>query len=67
MPYSKITMAGNRLEVLNFSMFASARNSIRMLGTFNQHLPVVLPNNNWHQSKPTSIHNTGRSGWVKWS
>ncbi len=27
----------------------------RMLGTFNQHLPVILSNNYWHQSKPTSL------------
>ncbi len=23
-----------------------------MLGTFNQHLPMILSNNYWHQSKP---------------
>ncbi len=28
----------------------------RMLGTFNQHLPMFLSNNYWHQSKPTSLH-----------
>ncbi len=31
----------------------------RMLGTFNQHLPMILSNNYWHQSRPTSLHDTG--------
>ncbi len=31
----------------------------RMLGTFNQHLPMILSNNYLHQSKPTSLHDTG--------
>ncbi len=31
----------------------------RMLGTFNQHLPIILSNNYWHQSKPTSLPDTG--------
>ena len=30
----------------------------RMLGTFNQHMPMILSNNYWHQSKPTSLHDT---------
>ncbi len=28
---------------------------VRMLGTFNQHLPMILSNNYWCQSKPTSL------------
>ena len=33
--------------------------SSRMLGTFNQYLPMILSNNYWHQSKPTSLHDIG--------
>ncbi len=29
-----------------------------MLDTFNQHLPMIFSNNYWHQSKPTSLHDT---------
>ncbi len=32
--------------------------SKRMLGTFNQHLPMILSNNYWCQSKPTSLLGT---------
>ncbi len=30
-----------------------------LLGTVNQHRPMILPNNYWHQSKPTSLHDIG--------
>ncbi len=33
--------------------------ALRILGTFNQHLPTILSNNYWWQSKPTSFHETG--------
>ena len=33
--------------------------SMLMLGTFNQHLLMILSNNCWYQSKPTSLHDTG--------
>ncbi len=29
-----------------------------MLGTFNQHLPMILFNNYWYWSKLTSLHDT---------
>ncbi len=32
---------------------------IRMLGTFNQHVPIILSNNYWCQSKPRSLLDTG--------
>ncbi len=31
---------------------------LRMLGTFNQHLPMIHSNNYWCQSKPTSFPST---------
>ena len=34
----------------------------RMLGNFNQHLPIILSNNYWCQRKPTSLHDTGMGG-----
>ncbi len=37
----------------------------RMLGTFNQHLPLILSNNYWCQSKPTSLPDTSM-GVVPW-
>ena len=49
--------------------------SQRMMGTFNWHMPMILFNNYWYQSKPTSLHDTGMgksvhcwlsSGCVKW-
>ncbi len=33
-------------------------NLIRMLGTFNQHLLMILYINYWCLSKPTSLHDT---------
>ena len=30
-----------------------------MLGAFNQHLSMILSNNYWCQSKPTSLLDTG--------
>ncbi len=33
--------------------------SVRMLGTFNQHLPIVLSKNVCSQRKPTSLLDTG--------
>ncbi len=32
---------------------------LRMFGTFNQHLPMILSNSYWCQSKPTSLPDTG--------
>ena len=37
----------------------------RMLGTFNQHLPMILSNNYWDQSKPTSLHDMPSYDCVK--
>ena len=34
--------------------------SIRMLGTFSQHLPMILSNTYWLQSNPTSLHDTSK-------
>ncbi len=34
----------------------------RMLGTFNQHLPMILSHNYWCQRKPTSLVDTGMDG-----
>ncbi len=34
----------------------------RMLGTFNQHLPMILFDNYYSQRKPTSLPNTDMGG-----
>ena len=34
----------------------------RMLGTFNQHLPMIISHNYWCQRKPTSLPDTGMDG-----
>ncbi len=35
---------------------------LRMLGTFNQHLPMILSDNSYSQRKPTSLLDTGMGG-----
>ncbi len=37
------------------TLIAWKNNLLSMLDTFNQHLPMILSNNYWHQSKPTSF------------
>ncbi len=32
---------------------------LRMLGSFNQHLPKILSNNKWSQNKPMSLLDIG--------
>ena len=36
--------------------------ALRMLGTFNQHLPMILSDNYYSQRKPTSLLDTGMGG-----
>ena len=61
-------------KLVRFNMFNQilplSRLCLRMLGTFNQHLPMILSNNYWCQNKPTirptSLLGTGM-GVIPWS
>ena len=55
-------LAINVGENMNNHSVSDKHSTVRMLGTFNQHLPMILSDEYYSHRKPTSLLDTGMGG-----